>query len=189
MELAVKIPSVIFVGMSAIILGSGGLLSAGIARGPSVGAPAPDFQLPGTDGMTHRLSDNSGKYVVLAWFTAAFTDHCYQECKSLQDSRKLISEFDVACYMASVDSTETNYRFAQMDLSGFPLLSDPKRTTALAYGVVSTTNPTDPRSVPPRWTFYIGPSRRILYIDKQIRPETAGSDVVKRLIALGVARK
>jgi peroxiredoxin Q/BCP len=39
-----------------------------------VGAPAPDFSLPASDGRTYHLSDYKGKqFVVLAWFTKAFT--------------------------------------------------------------------------------------------------------------------
>jgi peroxiredoxin Q/BCP len=37
------------------------------------GDAAPLFELPGTDGKTHRLSDYQGKTVVLAWFPKAFT--------------------------------------------------------------------------------------------------------------------
>ena len=37
------------------------------------GDAAPSFELPGTDGKTHRLSDYQGKTVVLAWFPRAFT--------------------------------------------------------------------------------------------------------------------
>ena len=37
------------------------------------GDKAPDFSLPGTDGKTHILTGYLGKYVVLAWFPAAFT--------------------------------------------------------------------------------------------------------------------
>ena len=41
---------------------------------PNVGAPAPDFELPGTDGKTHRLSHHrGGRAVVLAWFPRAST--------------------------------------------------------------------------------------------------------------------
>jgi hypothetical protein len=41
---------------------------------PEVGDPAPDFELPGSDGRTHRLGDFRGKKaVVLAWFPKAFT--------------------------------------------------------------------------------------------------------------------
>ena len=40
----------------------------------SVGDPAPDFRLQGTDGTQHSLHDYKGKQaVVLAWFPKAFT--------------------------------------------------------------------------------------------------------------------
>ena len=39
-----------------------------------VGDQAPAFELPGSDGRTHRLSEYRGKSaVVLAWFPKAFT--------------------------------------------------------------------------------------------------------------------
>ena len=37
------------------------------------GDVAPAFELPGTDGKTHKLSDYKGRTVVLAWFPKAFT--------------------------------------------------------------------------------------------------------------------
>ena len=38
------------------------------------GDSAPDFELQGTDGRVHRLSDYRGKQaVVLAWFARAFS--------------------------------------------------------------------------------------------------------------------
>ena len=44
------------------------------AGGLSVGDPAPDFELAGSDGATHRLADFRGEQVVvLAWFPKAFT--------------------------------------------------------------------------------------------------------------------
>ncbi len=39
----------------------------------SAGDKAPPFELPGSDGRTHRLGDYEGKTVVLAWFPKAFT--------------------------------------------------------------------------------------------------------------------
>ena len=40
-----------------------------------------------------------------------------------------------------------------------------------------------------RWTFYIGKDGRILYVDREVKPETAGADVAAKLAELGVARK
>ena len=38
------------------------------------GDPAPDFELPGSDGATYRLHEFRGRQaVVLAWFPRAFT--------------------------------------------------------------------------------------------------------------------
>jgi cytochrome oxidase Cu insertion factor (SCO1/SenC/PrrC family) len=38
-----------------------------------VGDKAPAFELQGSDGKIHKLSDYKGKTVVLAWFPKAFT--------------------------------------------------------------------------------------------------------------------
>jgi|GEM_PF-800229 len=38
-----------------------------------VGTMAPDFELPGSDGKTHKLSNYRGEHVVLAFFPKAFT--------------------------------------------------------------------------------------------------------------------
>jgi len=53
----------------------GFLLFAGGASAAElkVGDSAPEFALAGTDGKTYRLSELSGKTVVLAWFPKAFT--------------------------------------------------------------------------------------------------------------------
>ena len=38
-----------------------------------VGQMAPDFELQGSDGQSHRLSDLAGQYVMIAFFPKAFT--------------------------------------------------------------------------------------------------------------------
>jgi peroxiredoxin len=47
-------------------LGGGRSLADDLGRA-EIGAPAPDFDLPGADGRHHRLSDYAGKTVVLEW--------------------------------------------------------------------------------------------------------------------------
>jgi len=40
-----------------------------------------------------------------------------------------------------------------------------------------------------RWTFYIGPDGKILFIDKAVKPATAGPDVAAKLAELGVPKR
>ena len=89
---------------------------------------------------------------------------------------------------ASVDSPEKNAEFAKsLDLD-FPVLSDPTKDTARAYGVLA------PSGFASRWTFYIGPDGKLLAIDKGatgrgINPATAGQDLITKLTELGVKKK
>ncbi len=85
--------------------------------------------------------------------------------------------------MVSVDDLETNTKFAESLHADFPLLSDPGKSVAEAYGVVDAE-----RELPRRWTFYIGPDGKILEIDKDVTPSSAGEDVAAKLAALGVAK-
>ena len=62
--------------MRPITLAIALLLSASLASAEDlvVGAKAPPFSLPGSDGKTHTLAEHAGKRgVVLAWFPKAFT--------------------------------------------------------------------------------------------------------------------
>lgn len=84
--------------------------------------------------------------------------------------------------MVSVDTLEDNKAFAEKEKADFPLLADPGKATANAYGVV---NPK--AGFANRWTFYIGPDGKILEIDKKVSPQTAGETVAAKLKELGVA--
>ena len=54
---------------------------------------------------------------------------------------------------------------------------------ATAYGALGR------MGVASRWTFYIGPDGKILFIDKAVKTSTAGQDVAAKLAELGVAKK
>jgi peroxiredoxin Q/BCP len=161
-----------------------------------VGDPAPNFKLQATDGKTYQLSDFKGKKaVVVAWFPKAFTQGCTIECKSLAENGDRIRKFDVAYFMASVDALEDNIRFAKatkVDLNGqtvekkeadFPMLSDPTKETAKAYGVLAANG-----AFAQRWTFYIDKDGRIAAIDKAVKPATSAEDMVARLGELKVTQ-
>jgi peroxiredoxin Q/BCP len=161
------------------------LTVAAAAQAPAamlkVGDPAPDFTMQGSDGKTHSLADYRGKQaVVLAWFPKAFSQGCTTECRSLAVNSDRLRKFDVAYFMASVDSLDENTKFAQAQKADFPLLSDTDKSVAARYGVLTE------RGMANRWTFYIDKSGRIAYIDRAIKVETAAEDVIARLTQLKV---
>jgi thioredoxin-dependent peroxiredoxin len=90
----------------------------------------------------------------------------------------------VAHFSISIDKPETNKSFAQSLGVDYPLLSDPTKAIAQAYGVVDEDQP-----FPARWTFYIGLNGRILHIDRQVNPATHGKVIAAKLAELGVARR
>ena len=145
-----------------------------------VGDAAPDFELAGSDGKTYKLSDFKGKQpVVIAWFPKAFTGGCTAECKSMRASGEAIRKFDVAYFAASTDTAAENTKFAEsLDLD-FPILSDPDKDVARAYGVVH-----EGRQVPERWTFYISKDGKILEIDKSVKTGSHGQDIADKLKSL-----
>ena len=86
--------------------------------------------------------------------------------------------------MISVDDAQTNKEFAESLGADFPILSDPGKGVARAYGVV-----TAERELAYRWTYIIGPDGKILAIDTDVTPNTAGQDLVAELSRLDVPRQ
>ena len=160
-----------------------------------VGDQAPNFTLQGSDGKTYKLSDFKGKKaVVVAWFPKALTAGCTIECKSLAEHGDMIRKYNVEYFMASVDPLDKNVEFAKaksVDLGGtrgvvekkeadFPILSDPTKETATAYGVLGQSGMAN------RWTFYIGKDGKVLAIEKTIKPATSAEDMAAKLGELNV---
>ena len=85
--------------------------------------------------------------------------------------------------MISVDSLEDNTKFAQMHEADFPILANPDKNVAEAYGVLGRTG------FASRWTFYVGPDGKLLEIDKAVKAATSGEDMVAKLTALGVKKR
>src|SRR6185436_16112999 len=149
-----------------------------------VGDNAPNFELKGSDGKTYRLSDFKGKKpVVIAWFPKAFTGGCTKECKAMKEQGEAIRKYDTAYFTASVDDAEQNKKFAESLNLDYPILSDPTKETAKAYGVLNE------RGMANRWTFYIDKNGKIAHIDQKVNTENHGNDIATELKNLGVTGK
>ena len=186
------------IGLATVLAGTAQAQQAEL----KVGDVAPDFTLGASDGKTYKLSDFKGKQaVVLAWFPKAFTSGCTIECKSLAENGHLIKKYDATYFMASTDTVEDQTKFAKANQvtlgqgdkaqvvdkkeADFPLLGDPTRKTAAAYGVLKSFGQMG--DLAQRWTFYIGKDGTIQAIDKAVKPATSAEDMAAKLGELKVA--
>ena len=101
------------------------------------------------------------------------------QCKALRDSAREIQNFDVAYFMASVDTLEDNTAFAAEHEANFPILADPSKDMVDAYGALMGVGFAN------RWTYYIGADGTVLKIDKETNAATAGRDLVQTMNDLG----
>ncbi len=90
----------------------------------------------------------------------------------------------MAYFAASNDDAETNKKFAESLSLDYPILSDPGKEVARAYGVLAAG-----KEYCSRHTIYIGKDGKVLHVDREVKPTTAGQDVAARLAELEVARK
>jgi len=90
----------------------------------------------------------------------------------------------VAYFAISTDTVQKNKEFAESLEADYPMLGDPDHVAAGPYGVLMPAV-----GLAKRWTFYIGKDGRILYIDKEVKVDSAGADVAARLAELGIPKK
>jgi peroxiredoxin Q/BCP len=100
------------------------------------GDAAPDFDLETQDGSRLRLSDalQDGP-VVLFFYPRAMTPGCTKESCHFRDLGSEFSAVGAQRLGISVDKADRQKQFADKHGFDFPLLSDPDRAVAKAYGV------------------------------------------------------
>ncbi|MBS0211386.1 MAG: peroxiredoxin [Planctomycetes bacterium] len=158
------------------------LAATGFAAELKVGDPSPEFSMQGSDGKLHKLSDYRGKQaVVIAWYPKAFTGGCTKECKSMREFGNDLRKFKVAYFTASCDTPEMNKDFAKSLELDYPILSDPTKANAEAFGVLGKGGNAA------RVTFYIDKDGKIAAIDKGVKTETHGKDIAAKLAELGTS--
>lgn len=108
----------------------------------SVGDPAPDFTLPGTDGTPegHRdytLSAYRGEVVVLVFYPGDNTPVCTRQLNTYTAEIAEFDEVDAHILALSPQSVDSHDGFsAKQGGFAFPLLADAEKAVARAYGVL-----------------------------------------------------
>jgi len=101
-----------------------------------VGDQAPDFELEDESGTARKLADMLARGpVVLYFYPAALTPGCTKEGCHFRDLGGEFAGLGAQRVGISADKVEKQQRFSTKYSFDFPLLSDPDKAVARAYGV------------------------------------------------------
>ncbi len=98
------------------------------------GAVAPEFTLPSSEGGTLSLASLRGRPVVLYFYPRDNTPGCTKEACAFRDERAALRRAGAAVVGVSPDSLTSHEKFRAAYKLNFPLLSDPDKKVAKAYG-------------------------------------------------------
>jgi peroxiredoxin Q/BCP len=104
---------------------------------PQVGEPAPDFELPGTDGL-FKLSDHRGERVVLLFYPGDNTMVCTKQFCSYRDRADEFAGLNATVVGISSQDLESHEGFAGKHSLNVPLLADVDKQVARAYSAYSS---------------------------------------------------
>ena len=99
------------------------------------GSTAPAFSLKDQHGRTHRLSDYTGRLLVLYFYPKDDTPGCTKESCDFQASLRHLEPAKAAVVGVSILDEASKAKFALKHGLTFPLLADPDHAVADKYGV------------------------------------------------------
>lgn len=104
----------------------------------STGEKAPEIELVAANGKTVRLSDYSGKKLVVFFYPKDDSPGCTREACQFRDAYDDFTEAGAEVIGISSDSTASHEAFGKKHGLPMTLLSDPKGSARKSFGVGST---------------------------------------------------
>jgi len=169
------------------ILASAGL--AGVLLRPrgaqaamlNVGDQAPNFStdaIVGDQTIPIHLVDYHGRRVVLYFYPKDNTLGCTREACAFRDSYTKLRDWGITVFGCSVDSANAHRAFAKKYGLPVPLLLDPDKKIAKAYGA---DNGIPILGLDKRVTYVIGEDGRIAAVYPQVDPATHANQIIHDL--------
>ncbi|MEK7636385.1 MAG: thioredoxin-dependent thiol peroxidase [Patescibacteria group bacterium] len=154
-----------------------------LGRKLAVGDRAPDFELPDQDGMTHKLSDYLGHWVLLYFYPKDDTPGCTKEACGIRDTFSRFEKMDTLVLGVSIDPSKSHRKFKEKYSLPFILLSDEKKIVVKKYGVWGKKKFMGREYLGTfRASFLINPRGEIIKIYTDVKPAEHAENVLTDLI-------
>jgi thioredoxin-dependent peroxiredoxin len=164
-------------GVAAVFLWPRGAQAAML----SVGDQAPNFStnaVAGDQTIPFHLDDYRGHRVVLYFYPKDNTPGCTREACAFRDGYAKLQNWGIAVFGCSIDSADAHRAFAKKYHLPFPLLLDPDKKIAKAYGA---DNGIPILGLDKRITYVIGEDGRIAAVYPEIDPGTHAHQIIHDL--------
>ena len=141
-----------------------------MAKAAEVGRIAPDFDLETDDGGRVKLSDLTGKPVVVYFYPKDDTSGCTLEALDFTKSAKAFAAAGAKVIGISPDTAKSHDKFKKKHKLGVTLAADPNKEAIEAYGVWVEKSMYGRKYMGvERATFLVGPDRRIKEIWRKVK--------------------
>jgi peroxiredoxin Q/BCP len=177
------------VALAALLVTGFGSAPPATAQGkaPAVGQPAPAIRLQDQNGQWVTLEQHRGKWVVLYFYPKDNTPGCTTQACEFRDNIFAFRRADAVILGISVDDVESHRKFSEEHSLPFPILADPSKQAATAYGVLYKAMGI--MEVARRETFLIDPQGRIARHYPSVNPKGHSELVLADIKALQAGKK
>lgn len=147
-----------------------------------VNQKAPAFSLPDQKGKTHKLSDYTGKYVLVYFYPKDNTPGCTKEACAIRDDYSDFKKLKAVVLGISADSIEKHKNFADKHELPFTLLSDESKNTIKKYNAWGQKKMMG-RTFEgiKRISYLINPQGKIVKIYETVKPAEHAKQVIEDL--------
>jgi thioredoxin-dependent peroxiredoxin len=147
----------------------------------NVGDEAPNFTtdaIAGDQTIPIHLIDYRGRRVVLYFYPKDNTPGCTREACAFRDGYAKLQNWGITVFGCSIDSGDAHRAFVKKYGLPFPLLLDPDKKIAKAYGA---DNGIPILGLDKRVTYVIGENGRIAAVYPQVDPATHANQIIHDL--------
>jgi peroxiredoxin Q/BCP len=145
------------------------------------GSQAPDFVMRDAVGKTLRLSDLKGKKnAVVYFYPRDFTPGCTTEAAEFSKDYKKFADAGIEVVGVSPDSEESHDKFRDKMGIPYPLVSDPDKDAAKAYGVYGMKSFMGREFMGVvRSTFLVDKSGKVIKVFRKVKPAGHSKEVLE----------